>query len=79
MKVLLFSLLQEEIGSSINLDLNTIFTAQDVKNAVADQFPDFKELLDQSFVAVNEECINEEKINIEDVQTIAIIPPVSGG
>lgn len=79
MKVKLFSILAEEIGSTIDLSLNDGFYAKDVKDSIKKAYPDFSDILDQSLVAVNEEYANDEAFKLADVTEIAIIPPVSGG
>ncbi|MFC6322367.1 MoaD/ThiS family protein [Companilactobacillus baiquanensis] len=79
MKVKLFSILAEEIGSTIDLSLNDGFYAKDVKDSIKKAYPDFSDILDQSLVAINEEYANDEAFKLADVTEIAIIPPVSGG
>lgn len=79
MKVKLFSILAEEIGSTVDLNLNEDFYAKDVKDSIKKSYPDFSDILDQSLVAVNEEYADDEKFKLSDVTEIAIIPPVSGG
>lgn len=79
MKVKLFSILAEEIGPTVDLNLEEKFYAKDVKDSIKKSYPDFSDILDQSLVAVNEEYANDEIFKLSDVTEIAIIPPVSGG
>lgn len=79
MKVKLFSILAEEIGSTVDLNLSDSFYAKDVKDDIKKLYPNFSEILDQSLVAVNEEYADDEAFKLADVTEIAIIPPVSGG
>ncbi|MQS89953.1 MoaD/ThiS family protein [Companilactobacillus mishanensis] len=79
MKVKLFSVLAEKIGPTIELDLPQVFKSSDVLDQIKEKHPDYKDVLNQSLVAVNEEYTNEEDISLDSVDEIAIIPPVSGG
>lgn len=79
MKVKLFSILAEEIGSTIDIDLNSKFYPSDVKQAIEDAYPKYKEVLNQSLVAIDEEYADDKQFALTDVTEIAIIPPVSGG
>ncbi|WP_125565191.1 MoaD/ThiS family protein [Companilactobacillus insicii] len=79
MKIKLFSILAEEIGSTINVDLKSEFYPSDVKKAIEDAHPKYKEVLDQSLVAIDEEYADDKQFKLADVTEIAIIPPVSGG
>ncbi|AKP67840.1 MoaD/ThiS family protein [Companilactobacillus ginsenosidimutans] len=79
MRIKLFSVLAEKIGPTIELDLPETFTAQNILERIKSLHPDYEDVLDQSLVAVNEEYTNDEKISLESVDEIAIIPPVSGG
>ncbi|WP_334328566.1 MoaD/ThiS family protein [Companilactobacillus sp. HBUAS59699] len=79
MKVKLFSILAEEIGSTIDIDLKSQFYPSDVKQAIEAAYPKYKEVLDQSLVAIDEEYADDKQFALADVAEIAIIPPVSGG
>lgn len=79
MKIKLFSILAEEIGPSVEIDLKDPFYSQDVKDAIKQKYPDYADVLDQSLVAINQEYANDTAVLQKDVDEIAIIPPVSGG
>ncbi|WP_025024121.1 MoaD/ThiS family protein [Companilactobacillus nodensis] len=79
MKVKLFSILAEEIGPTTEVDLKSEFYPSDVKQAIEDAYPKYKEVLDQSLVAIDEEYADDKQFSLNDVAEIAIIPPVSGG
>lgn len=76
MKILCFAHLSEQIGSSsLELELGPMTVAAFVE--------EFKQLypnamLDQVMVAVNEQFVDEEHL-IEPSDTVALLPPVSGG
>lgn len=75
-KILLFAGLQEEIGSDSLLMDSTEATVQEVKIYVQSVYP-FVDL-QQVITAVNEEFSNEDDI-VMSGDTIAFLPPVSGG
>ncbi|WP_164505014.1 MoaD/ThiS family protein [Companilactobacillus hulinensis] len=79
MKVKLFSILAEEIGPTIEVDLNPEFYPTDVLKSIVVRYPDLKNILDQSVIAIDEEYADDKQFSLDSVDEIAIIPPVSGG
>lgn len=75
-KVLLFAQLQEEIGKrALHLEAND-WTVKQVKEHLQQQYP--HALFQAAMAAVNEEYAFEEDI-VKDGDTVAFLPPVSGG
>ena len=75
-KILLFAGLQDEIGSDSLLLDSTECTVQEVKSYVRTIYPYVD--LQQVFTAVNEEFSNEDDV-VKSGDTVAFLPPVSGG
>ncbi|MGC4375368.1 molybdopterin converting factor subunit 1 [Fictibacillus sp. Mic-4] len=75
-KVLLFATLQEKVGASeLSLEENAI-KISDLKNRLIEEY-DVQEF-SNCLVAINEEYAGDNDI-AESGDTIAFIPPVSGG
>ncbi|MFD2656329.1 molybdopterin converting factor subunit 1 [Gracilibacillus thailandensis] len=75
-EVFLFAQLQEEVGKDkVLLDIKEI-TVKEIKHQLQSQF-DLSQI-EASMVAVNEAYALEDDI-IRSGDTVAIIPPVSGG
>jgi len=75
-KVLLFAQLQEEIGqSTLFLEAND-WTVKQVKEHLQQAYP--QATLQASMTAVNEEYAFDDDI-VKEGDTIAFLPPVSGG
>lgn len=76
MKVLLFAHLSEQLGTSeLDLELGSITVAEFLVE-MKHRFPPL--LLDHVMIAVNEQFVDEQYI-IDPKDTVAILPPVSGG
>ncbi|MGP4040586.1 molybdopterin converting factor subunit 1 [Gracilibacillus sp. D59] len=75
-EILLFAQLQEEAGKDkIQLDIKQI-TVQEIKQKLQSQFK--LSQIEESMVAVNEAyALDDDLVQMGD--TVAIIPPVSGG
>ncbi|MBN8233705.1 molybdopterin converting factor subunit 1 [Halobacillus kuroshimensis] len=75
-QLLFFAGLKEAAGTeNVNMDLAGL-TVEEVKKKVFEVYP--SEQLQTSMVAVNEEFAGQEH-KIEEGDTIAFLPPVSGG
>lgn len=75
-RILLFAHLQEAIGESelrVNLSEHTV---GQIKEWMENQYPQLS--LQQMMTAVNEEFATDETI-VNDGDTLAFIPPISGG
>lgn len=74
--ILLFSYLQETIGeSTLRVDLSN-HTVRQVKEWMEAQYPDVS--LQYVMTAVNEEFATDTTV-VKEGDTIALIPPISGG
>ncbi|MDG2055438.1 MAG: molybdopterin converting factor subunit 1 [Phycisphaerales bacterium] len=78
-RVLLFAQLAEETGQDkLSLSLPQGCTVNDAINALIDIHPLFNEKKSHLAFAVNETYANPQ-LELHDGDTVAIIPPVSGG
>lgn len=74
--ILLFAHLQEQVGESqLKVELSDVTVAQ-LKEWLEKQYPQL--LLQQIMTAVNEEFATDTTI-VKSGDTIAFIPPISGG
>ncbi|MFP3917602.1 molybdopterin converting factor subunit 1 [Lysinibacillus telephonicus] len=74
--ILLFAHLQEAIGKSeLNIDLSD-YTVGQIKQWMENQYPQLS--LQNMMAAVNEEFATDDII-VKDGDTLAFIPPISGG
>jgi molybdopterin synthase sulfur carrier subunit len=75
-KVLLFAQLQEDIGKNeVDLELGPI-TVSALKNELIKKYNTLQ--LDHAMIAVNENYAKDEEL-INPGDTVAVIPPISGG
>ncbi|MFD0618463.1 MoaD/ThiS family protein [Paenibacillus sp. GCM10027629] len=76
MKLLCFAHLSEQLGtSSMDLELGPI-TVADFVQTLRERYPTL--LLDHVMIAVNEKFVEQTHV-IEPNDTVALLPPVSGG
>ncbi len=77
-QLLFFGITTDLTGeNSINFELNTDITVQDLKAILMQKFPKLKNM-HQFAIAVNEEYA-EDTLTLKENDVVAIIPPVSGG
>lgn len=76
-RILWFAGLRERIGEDETKMACAPISVKDLKARLKEQFPQFPGL-DSAMSAVNEEYANDETV-IHDGDTVAFIPPVSGG
>ena len=77
--MLLFAALREAAGTSrLSMTIDPGLRAADVLASLGERLPNSRELLNRSAVAVNEEYAAGD-IALHDGDTVAVIPPVSGG
>jgi len=77
-KVLYFSQVKDKVGKNeeeIEFEGKTL---KDLVDVLVNKYPDIEDILKRSMFAVNESYETME-YNLQDNDTIAIIPPVSGG
>ncbi|MCL5244610.1 MoaD/ThiS family protein [Cellulophaga sp. 20_2_10] len=81
MKVLLFGVTKDIIGSSIldvsNFTTNTQKTVGDLHTYLQEKYPDLKKLSSLA-IAVNS-AYAEHSVTLKETDEVALIPPVSGG
>ena len=78
-KVLFFSSLKEKLGkTSEEFKFTGNLSITELKNFLISKYPEGKDILNNSMFAVNEQYV-DEKYLLKNGDTIAIIPPVSGG
>jgi molybdopterin converting factor subunit 1 len=77
--VLLFAALREAAGTPrLTLTIDSGLRAADVLASLSQRLPNSRELLHRSALAVNEEYARSD-LALHDGDTVAVIPPVSGG
>ncbi len=78
-KVLYFSSIKDKLKKKEDiLDITENTTLEDVISLLKEKYPEIAESLDKSMFAVNEEYADKDKI-LKEGDTVAVIPPVSGG
>ena len=78
-KVLYFSSVKDKIGmSSEDIELAENSTVNDLVKLLSEKYPQIKDSLQNSMFAVNEEYASTDQ-KLKEGDTVAIIPPVSGG
>ena len=78
-KVLYFSSIKDKLKKKEDiLDISENTTLEDVISFLKEKYPEIAESLDKSMFAVNEEYADKDKI-LKEGDTVAVIPPVSGG
>ena len=79
MNVLVFARLREILGSGqVRIDVAGDVTAGTLRAVIARQYPEAEALLAKCLVAVNNEYVGDD-CPFSPTDTVALIPPVSGG
>ena len=77
-QVLFFGITTDLVETSaLNLELPELSTVQSFKNFLKEKYPQLKNI-DSYAIAVNESYATDELVLSEN-NTVAVIPPVSGG
>jgi molybdopterin converting factor small subunit len=79
MKIKLFAQLADVIAPEVEVEIATEVTRSSILTALMDKYPLQAALIKMSSVAINQTYVYDESFRLEEVQEIAIIPPVSGG
>ncbi len=78
-KVLFFSSIKDKLKkSSEEIELENPLTVEDFLMFLKKKYPEIADSLDSVMVAVNEEYV-DKGYKLKENDTVAIIPPVSGG
>lgn len=77
--VKLFAFLGERLGPAVEIDAPKSVTQAALKDAVLELDPALEATLANSRVAVDQEFINEDVLQLSEASEVALIPPVSGG
>jgi molybdopterin converting factor subunit 1 len=78
-KVLFFAALRERAGSSaLELELPKEMTVGELKNKLADEYPNLRQSLKAVLVSLDREYAFDDAV-IPSNAEIALFPPVSGG
>jgi molybdopterin synthase sulfur carrier subunit len=75
-KVLYFASIREKINKDFEIIKFTGKSTQDLRILLANKYPQIKEILSVSKIAVNGKYYEGD---LKEGDTVAIIPPVSGG
>ncbi|MEK1309741.1 MoaD/ThiS family protein [Limosilactobacillus fermentum] len=77
--VKLFAFLGERLGPAVGIDVPKSVTQAALKDAVLELDPALEATLANSRVAVDQEFVNEDVLQLSEASEVALIPPVSGG
>ncbi len=78
-KVLYFSSIKDKLKKKEELlDINENASLKEVISLLKEKYPNIAESLDKSMFAVNEEYA-DKNTKLKEGDTVAVIPPVSGG
>lgn len=77
--VKLFAFLGERLGPAVEIDVPKSVTQAVLKDAVLELDPALEATLANSRVAVDQEFVNEDVLQLSETSEVALIPPVSGG
>ncbi len=78
-KVLYFSSLKDKLGKNMeDIDLPENSTVEDLISTLKEKYSEISDSLDNVMLALNEEYV-EKNTPVKDGDTVALIPPVSGG
>ncbi len=77
-KILYFSQIKDRLKKSEETIEFNGETIEDLLNFLSEIYPGSKEILNKSMVAVNENY-EDKSYTLKEGDTVAIIPPVSGG
>jgi len=78
-RILFFALLRDRVGTRVlELDVPEEMTVRALKDKLASDHPNLKELMKNVLVSVNQEYALDETILPQGAE-IALFPPVSGG
>lgn len=80
LKIKLFAGLREHVNKdNITIYINKQFVrAKDVKDVLSEKYPEIKQLLKKTRIAVNSEFADDDT-PLDEKSEIALIPPVAGG
>ncbi len=76
-RIIYFSLVRERLGKSEE-DLDFRGRVSELREVLKGRYPEIRDILDKIRFAVNEEYVGEDH-EVEEGDTVALIPPVSGG
>jgi molybdopterin synthase sulfur carrier subunit len=77
-EILYFSQIKDKLNKSSEFLDFSGKTVEHLIDFLTQKYPDTKDILEKSMIAVNEEYANKETV-LKENDKIAIIPPVSGG
>lgn len=77
-KVMLFAGMKEKVGREQIIYHGTSLRVAELREWLAEAYPQLAEDIPQAMVAVNEEFADESTM-ISEQDQVALIPPVSGG
>ncbi len=75
-RVLYFSILREKLGSEESIEFKG--SVAELKKVLKERHPQVADIIDRVKFAVNEEYVSDD-FKLEGDETVAVIPPVSGG
>ena len=78
-KLLFFATLRDRAGTkSMELDIPTELTVQELKDKISSEYPNLKESMKSVLITINREYAFDEAL-IPPNAEVAMFPPVSGG
>lgn len=75
MNILLFGILKEKVGSGV-IQLSNSATVAEMKRQIDQKYP---ALINESYCIAINETIADNSQSISETDTIALLPPFSGG
>jgi molybdopterin converting factor subunit 1 len=78
-KLLFFATLRDRAGTkSMELDIPTDLTVQELKDKISSEYPNLKESMSSVLITINREYAFDDAVIPPDAE-LAMFPPVSGG
>ncbi len=79
-KIKLFAMLQEQLGSEIRVTVPSKVTPTQIKHVISTTYPNVQQVMSTARIAINQTfAADDEAYQLTAADEVAIIPPVSGG
>ncbi|EUJ33056.1 molybdopterin converting factor subunit 1 [Listeria floridensis FSL S10-1187] len=78
-KIKFFAFLAEKTGSESRINIAGANSVGELRDLISSEFPEIALDLSKCMIAINMEFKQDEDLLPEEIEEIAVIPPVSGG